>query len=685
MHAKLLLPILLIGLLALSGCTTPVGKDLTFSVLGHGTQSSFTVEQNKVFRTQSEFETFWKANSSQTTLGEIGSVNYGRETLILLALGEKNTGGYDIRVDRVTLAGNMVQVHYTKIAPAPNSYNDQVLTQPYVLIKLSRFVTPEQVQFIGTDYIMPGTSDTQWMAYEAVQAQNNPWQLYDGVFVNTPTEAERASAWLSSKGVNFTSLAFVPHDEIVCAALNCPRGDYLYVKALDADSVQKLRTEGFFSPVDPFVVAEKSDAIHAVLHFVNPTNASVYYGGCNEFTARLLGGEEPIPMPEKVCVWEGLPSTLAAQSEATLNATLSKAGAYDFAIAYGVGCDATKPMSEGNCSMQKTIYSNALTYTAAAFDNVKMVIGLVQCQMNPWQVGEYAVTDDTDDLKFQRWLNDNGITALDVEFIPAPSDFVSCEACNCANGAKYTIVIAQTDVEEATELGFVIQQQTNGVVLSNPVEPNYDQMTWLVINPYQCFANKWPVPKQPVKSIETDMRSMKAWLEEKGATVNELTLIRGPSTLNVECLKRTNDIYGVGVENNSDAEIVRSSGLVYASAAQTAKFSATPEDDKIIPLIYKTKYCTTPDWEINPTGEENYAATTVAVSDWLNEHGIPFESISIHTVPKSSTGSCDTDSGMGVRITVPAWAQVHIAPYGFVTPSASLNVETSRLYEATVN
>ncbi|QQR92903.1 MAG: protease complex subunit PrcB family protein [Candidatus Iainarchaeum archaeon] len=670
MHANLIVPIFLIALLALSGCTAPTGKDLTFSVLAHGTQSSFTVEQQKVFRTQSEFETFWKTNSTQTPLASIGAIDYGRETLILLALGEKSTGGYDIRVDRVAMAGASILVNYTKIAPASNSYNDEALTQPYVLIKVSRHVTPEQVQFIGTDYMAPSTTETQWMAYNPVQADNNPWQLFDGVFVNTPTEAERASAWLSSHGVSFTSLAFVPHDEIVCAALNCPRGDYLYVKASNADAVQKLKAEGFFTPIDPFVVAEKTDAIHAALHFVNPTTANLYYGGCNEFTARQLGDGEPLPMPEKTCVWEGLPMALAPQSETTLIATLSKAGTYDFAIGYGTGCDPAQPLSQGNCSMEKTIYSNQLAYDAAAFDSVAMRISLVQCQMNPWQVGEYAVTDDTDDLKFTRWLNDNGIAPLSVQFNPAPSNFVSCEACNCASGASYDIAISPMDEKEASDLGFVVQEQT-GVVVSDPVETNFDQLTWLVINPYQCFANKWPVPKQAVKSIETDMRSMREWLESKGATIDEMALIAGPSTLNVECLKRTNNIYAVGVANNSDAEIVRSSGFVYASAAQTERFSATPADDPIVSLVYKTKYCTIPAWEKNPTGEADYATSASALRDWLDARGIPREALTIHTLPKSSTGSCDTDSGYGMRVLVPKWATYHLGPYGFVSVSTA--------------
>ncbi len=676
MHAKLLLPLFLIALLALSGCTSPTGKDITFSVLSHGTQSSFTLEQQKVFRTQGEFETFWKANSTPTPLASIGTIDYGRETLILLALGEKSTGGYDIRVDRVTLAGNNVLVNYTKISPALNSYNDEVLTQPYVLIKLSKRVTPEQVQFVGTDYITPSTTETQWLAYKPVQAQNNPWQLYDGVFVNTPTEAERASAWLSSRGVSFTTLAFVPHDEIVCAALNCPRGDYLYVKANNADAVQKLKAEGFFSPVDPFVVAEKNDAVHAVLYFVNPTTTNVYYGGCNAFTARLLvEGQEPNPMPEKTCVWEGLPSTLPAQNETTLLATLSQAGVYDFAIGYGMGCDATQPLSQGNCSAQGVIYSNALTYSSAGFEGVKMGIGLMQCQSNPWQVGEYAITDETDELKFTRWLNDNGISALAVTYTPSPEGFAACSACNCPNGDSYSIIVSQDDAKKASELGFeIISVPQEGGVISSPETNNYSQLTWLVINPYQCFANKWPVPKQVVKSTETDMGAMKAWLESKGATINEMALIRGLSTLNVQCLKRTNDIYAVGVENNSDAEIVRQSGFVYASAAQSAKFSSTPADDPIVPFVYKTKYCATPAWQTNPTGEENYSSSANALSEWLNAQGIPFEALTIHTIPKSTTGSCDTDSGYGMRVLVPKWATYHLGPYGFVTVS-TVNVK----------
>ncbi len=673
MHAKIFLSIVLIALLALSGCTSSPGKAISFSVVSQGTQSSFTVEQQKVFRTQGEFEDFWKSHSASTLLSAMGTIDYGRETLILLAMGEKSTSGYSIRVDRVTQAGNKVQVLYTITSPTPTLANDQVLTQPYILIKVSKKTYPESVQFVGTSLVTETpASQTAWMAYAPVQAGNNPWQTYDDVFVTTPTETERAAAWLasiSSTRIAFTTIVFVPHDEITCAALNCPRGDYLYVHASDVASAEKLRQLGFFSPTDPFVIAEKNDASHATLQFVNPASTPIYYGGCNDFTARLLGSGEPVPMPEKLCAWEGYPIVLAAQSEITLNATLSGTGTYDFAIGYGIGCDAAQPLSQGNCTTQGVLYSNALSFDVAAVAGVEMDYALTQCRSNPWQVGEYAITDETDDLKFVRWLNDNGVQALSISLIPSPEGYATCDACSCGTGETYRITVSTAQEANARALGFNSLSTDDDTPSITPT--TYSQLTWLVVNPYQCFANKWPVPKQVVKSTETDMGAMKAWLESKGATINELALIRGLSTLNVQCFKRTNDVYAVGVENNSDAEIVRQSGFVYASAAQTQRFSSTPVDDPKVAFVYKTKYCATPAWEVNPTAEADYATSASALRNWLDVQGIPHDALTIHTLPKSPTGSCDTDSGYGMRVLVPKWATYHLGSYGFVTVSTA--------------
>jgi hypothetical protein len=303
-----------------------------------------------------------------------------------------------------------------------------------------------------------------------------------------------------------------------------------------------------------------------------------------------------------------------------------------------------------------------------------MDYSLTQCRSNPWQVGEYAITDETDDLKFVRWLNDNGVQAISHELIPSPAGFATCDACNCGTGETYHVVVSPAQVAAATALGFQGSIEGNGEDTLSTTPTNYSQLTWLVINPYQCFANKWPIPKQAVKSTETDMRSMREWLEGKGATINELALIRGVSTLNVECLKRTNDIYAVGVENNSDAEIVRQAGFVYASAAQALKFSSTPADDPVVPFVYKTKYCTTPAWDVNLSSEADYASSAMALAAWLKEKKIPYEALTLHTMPKSSTGSCDTDSGYGMRVLVPKWATYHLGPYGFVNVS-TVNVK----------
>lgn len=62
---------------------------------------------------------------------------------ILLTLGEKKTGGYDIAVERIEHTGENIVVTFKEITPKAGSINIQVLTYPWKAIKVKRLFPVE--------------------------------------------------------------------------------------------------------------------------------------------------------------------------------------------------------------------------------------------------------------------------------------------------------------------------------------------------------------------------------------------------------------------------------------------------------------------------------------------------------------------------------------------------------------
>jgi hypothetical protein len=55
---------------------------------------------------------------------------------VYIALGERRTGGYHINIDSVEQSGDRILVSYSEIKPADNEMVTQVLTYPWIVLKV---------------------------------------------------------------------------------------------------------------------------------------------------------------------------------------------------------------------------------------------------------------------------------------------------------------------------------------------------------------------------------------------------------------------------------------------------------------------------------------------------------------------------------------------------------------------
>lgn len=527
----------------------------------------------------------------------------------------------------------------------------------------------------------PDVPASGWVYYAPVQAHTNPWQVNAEVDSDEweLKEWDLLKTWLHANGITTTQFGFIPHDEIVCAALNCPRGDYALVKPTTQAGYDKLIQLGFKPYMEVGVLAlATNDTIQITV--VNASNDTIFYGGCNEFTLEKITANETIPIIPKTCVWEGIPSQLEAGDDISFTYEAMQSGKYRIVFGYGTDCEEGVQASLANCNTHDIIYSEWVDVTApGASDYVNMVYDIKQCNTNPWQGGidSNSMSPAEDQDAFTEWIEDNGLHPLTVTYIPAEPGTMVCLSCACASGHTYQIVIPASEQANAEGLEFTY----NGAYFPTLSPPTYSDAMWFVFTPYQCFANQWNTNKEPVHSVEKDMQLMKIWLEKEGVTVDYLAFIRGVS-LSAQCTKLSTDKYAVGILDSSDAELLHELGFVDAGKTQVELFTNTTEV-KPVTLLYKTKFCASNPWGEPLLDMENPAEVAVAVTQWLADQGIETNKpVSIHTTPISFSGTCDTDSGLGVLVSVPTWAETHLGTNGFAKPSTyfTLNQDKTEIY-----
>jgi len=80
------------------------------------------------------------------------NVDFGREMIVLVALGERPSGGYSILVDSAAANSDGVTVWVGTSSPGPHCGTTLALTQPVDIAKLPRIDAP--VRFVGTSKVI---------------------------------------------------------------------------------------------------------------------------------------------------------------------------------------------------------------------------------------------------------------------------------------------------------------------------------------------------------------------------------------------------------------------------------------------------------------------------------------------------------------------------------------------------
>lgn len=134
------LALLLVGTwLAGSGCrvTRPEGHKLVWRTLSRGLISGLTEPRRQVIREEGEWYRLWSEHAAEVNRVALPPpISFASEMVIVVAMGERPTGGYLVDVVDVELTGRTLKVLVGERQPRPGTIQIQQITQPYIFVAL---------------------------------------------------------------------------------------------------------------------------------------------------------------------------------------------------------------------------------------------------------------------------------------------------------------------------------------------------------------------------------------------------------------------------------------------------------------------------------------------------------------------------------------------------------------------
>jgi hypothetical protein len=117
-----------------------VGTRLPIDTIEKGYRSGVREPLQVVIRNQDEWSVFWKRHSSIDANPALAPIiEFDREMVVGIFLGEKSTGGYEVEIVRAERRDSSLYFYYREESPPPGAIVTQALTQPFHLVKLAKY------------------------------------------------------------------------------------------------------------------------------------------------------------------------------------------------------------------------------------------------------------------------------------------------------------------------------------------------------------------------------------------------------------------------------------------------------------------------------------------------------------------------------------------------------------------
>jgi len=114
---------------------TFANKLVAFTVLSSGDNGRFNERTNKLITDNNSFIKVWEdAYANFSAKKELPKIDFEKQTVILVAQGEKTSGGYSIILKSITELKNTLEVVVLLKSPKEGCLTTSVITYPYQII-----------------------------------------------------------------------------------------------------------------------------------------------------------------------------------------------------------------------------------------------------------------------------------------------------------------------------------------------------------------------------------------------------------------------------------------------------------------------------------------------------------------------------------------------------------------------
>ena len=118
---------------------TKAETKLSIATIEKGYRSGIRGPLQTVIRNQDEWNAFWKRHSSTDTNPMLAPIDFSREMVVGIFLGEKSTGGYEVEIVRAERRDSSLYFHYREESPPQGAVVTQALTQPFHLVRVAKY------------------------------------------------------------------------------------------------------------------------------------------------------------------------------------------------------------------------------------------------------------------------------------------------------------------------------------------------------------------------------------------------------------------------------------------------------------------------------------------------------------------------------------------------------------------
>jgi len=117
-----------------------------FRSVGKGYRSGIRIPLQIVARSQSEWDAVWRQHvSGDSSSRPPPAIDFENEIVVALFLGDKPSGGYDVRISRADQSHDTLTIHYQERNLSPGGMVAQASTQPFHIVRIIGDVNSEVV------------------------------------------------------------------------------------------------------------------------------------------------------------------------------------------------------------------------------------------------------------------------------------------------------------------------------------------------------------------------------------------------------------------------------------------------------------------------------------------------------------------------------------------------------------